>query len=90
MADRGLELQQERGQDYGPVEVNHRGIGMHWGAILFQAFTSGRWRPGDAIPPELVTLCMVCVKVNREAYRHKQDNVDDGRNYLRFTGELSA
>ncbi len=89
VTDRGRELQAERGRDYGPMETNHVGIGMHWGAILYQAYTSGRWRPGLAIPPELSTLMMSCVKINREAYRHKADNIDDGQNYLRFTGELS-
>jgi hypothetical protein len=54
-----------------------------------QAIESKRWKAGDPIPAEFVTLMMVGVKLSREAFRHKKDNVVDGKNYLDFTGELS-
>jgi hypothetical protein len=84
------QMKQDRGSDYGPVAQNHRSIGKIWGGIMLQAWGAGRWKPGDDVPAELVTLMMVGVKVSREAYRHKADNVDDGKNYWDFTGELST
>lgn len=82
-------LRSERGKDYGDPIVNHASIGAIWGGILVQAVSSGRWIHGAALPPELVTLMMVGVKVSREAYRHKQDNIDDAQVYLKFTEEMS-
>ena len=82
-------IRQDRGVDYGPVDVNHTSIGHIWGGILMQAIESKRWKAGDPLPAELVTLMMVGVKLSREAFRHKKDNIVDGKNYLDFTGELS-
>ena len=82
-------IKQERGKKYGPVSINHRSIGMGWGGILLQSFMAGRWKPGDPLPPEIVTLMMTFVKASREAYQHTEDNVDDAVNYWRFTEELS-
>jgi hypothetical protein len=82
-------IREERGSHYGPVECNHLSIGYIWGGLLMQAVESKRWKAGEPIPPELVTLMMVGVKLSREAFKHKDDNIVDGKNYLDFTGELS-
>jgi hypothetical protein len=82
-------IREERGADYGSVECNHSSIGYIWGGLLMQAVESKRWKAGDPIPAELVTLMMVGVKLSREAFKHKNDNIVDGKNYLDFTGELS-
>lgn len=82
-------IRAERGERYGHVQINHASIGAIWGAILLQAMSSGRWDIGSAIPPELVTLMMVGVKMSREAFRHGDDNIVDAKNYIDFTDELS-
>ena len=87
--DKGAAVRLERGADYGDVRLNHASIGAIWGGILLQAMSANRWHIGEALPPELVTLMMVGVKLSREAYRHKEDNIVDGKNYLDFTQEVS-
>ena len=85
---RTQKLRKERGSNYGPVRQNHRSIGLIWTGILIQA----GWTPpptSPVLPPEKVTLMMVGVKCSREAYKHLSDNIDDGQNYLAFTGELA-
>lgn len=82
------QLRKDRGEKYGPVRQNHQSIGLIWTGILIQA----GWTPPPTtpiLPPELATLMMVGVKCSREAYEHLTDNIDDGQNYLAFTGELS-
>lgn len=81
-------LREERGSYYGDVAINHGSIGAIWGGILVQAASSGRWRVGEVVPPDIVCLMMVGVKMSREAYRHKTDNIDDAQNYLDFVEEL--
>ena len=78
------QLRKDRGEKYGPVRQNHQSIGLIWTGILIQA---GWTTP--VLPPELATLMMVGVKCSREAHGHLSDNIDDGQNYLAFTGELS-
>lgn len=84
------ELRKERGSDYGPVFINHSSIGAIWGGVLAQAVAAGRWTAGAVVPPEIVCLMMVGVKLSREAHRHKTDNIDDAQNYLDFVDELSG
>ena len=83
------ELKARRGAYYGDIAINHASIGAIWGGILVQAASSGRWKVGETIPPDLVCLMMVGVKVSREAFRHKVDNIDDAQNYLDFVDDLS-
>lgn len=91
--DKGVPLEmgvrEERGKYYGPVQQNHTSIGMIWGGVLMQAGQAGRWMPGEPIPPELVALMMVGVKLSREAFRHKADNGVDAKNYWCFADEIS-
>lgn len=58
---------------------------MQWGGIL----THAGWIPGEPIPARIVCLMMVALKLNREAYCHQTDNIDDGHNYLAFAGEIA-
>lgn len=78
-------LRRVRGEKYGPVEANHKTIGMQWGGIL----THAGWIPGEPIPARIVCLLMVALKLNREAYYHQEDNINDGKNYLAFAGEIA-
>lgn len=84
------DIREERGQYYGDVQRNHESIGLIWTGILGQAVMSGRWAHGEPIPPEIVCLMMVGVKLSREAYRHKDDNILDAKNYIDFASELSS
>ena len=77
-------LRAARGEKYGPLQRNQKTIGMQWGAIL----THSGWMPGEPIPGRIVCLLMAALKLNREAYCHQQDNLDDAKVYLDFVGEL--
>lgn len=52
--------------------------GRMWGALLH------RWRDSDEVdvPPELVGLMMVALKMARETHCHRRDNLVDGCGYL--------
>lgn len=82
-------IREARGRYYGPSRRNHESIGQIWAGILGQAVMAGRWSHGTPIPPEIVCLMMVGVKLSREAYNHLHDNVVDARNYLDFVEEMS-
>jgi len=56
----------ERQVEYGPPEKSFTNIGKVWSAIL-----------GVDVTKEQVALCMLGVKLVREANLHKQDNLDD-------------
>ncbi len=62
----------ERGASYGPPELDFERTGRMWGAIL---------GIGD-VSPRLVALCMIGLKVSREAYRHKRDSLVDVAGYV--------
>lgn len=61
----------DRGDDYGHPAEDFTRAGRMWGAILDR----------DDIPPELVGLCMVAVKISREVHRPKRDNRVDMAGY---------
>jgi len=42
-----------------------------------------------AVPARMVALMMAAVKLNRDAFRFKQDNHDDAKNYLDIAKEVS-
>lgn len=71
-----------RGEDYGHPATDFARTGAHWGATL------GEWKqdtvddPIAPVPPELVGLCMVGVKLSREVNRPKRDNRVDGAGYF--------
>lgn len=83
------DLRRERGSYYGDPTINHSSIGAIWAGILLQALSSGRWKAGETLPPELVCLMMAGVKLSREAFRHKDDNIVDAKVYMDFVGEMS-
>ena len=60
-----------RQADYGTVTQNFGTIAKLWSAVLKQEIT-----------PEQVGLCMVQVKVARQMYRPKRDNLVDGAGYF--------
>ena len=61
----------DRQTDYGPPADNMRRIGLAWSAIL-----------DCDVTPAQVALCMAALKLVREAYRHKPDNLIDAHGYV--------
>lgn len=66
-----------RGAFYDTPLRNLGRTGLIWTGILY-----GRLKPGEVISAEDVSLCMVGVKLARQAYRHKRDNLTDAHGYL--------
>ena len=79
------QLREGRQKDYGDPFSCHASIGAAWGAILGQ---SGYTR-GDLVQARTVALMLAAMKLMREAYSHKQDNLDDAVVYLKFAGEFA-
>lgn len=52
-------------------------IGHMWTGILLD-----KLRDGQRVTAEDVSLCMVGVKLSRESFRHKRDNITDAHGYL--------
>lgn len=68
--DRALEIVHDRGKKYGhPTDVYVR-VAMIWSAIL-----------GVEVSPVDVGLCLMGLKLGREAENHQRDNVDDMAGY---------
>ena len=61
----------DRQADYGTVKENFATIAQLWSAVLKTKVT-----------PEQVGLCMVQVKIARQMYRPKRDNLVDGAGYF--------
>lgn len=62
-----------RQQAYGHPADDFGRTGRLWGAILGLP---------DAVPPDLVALCLVAVKISREVNAPKRDNRVDGAGYF--------
>lgn len=62
---------------YGPPEYNFSNIGEKWAATLRAA----GWLPNAPIPPRIVALMMIDLKVCRDAYQPKRDNLVDIAGY---------
>ena len=78
--DKTEDLIADRGSTYGPPLENHECIAARWTATMRRA---GLLEPTQAVSWREVVLCMIDVKQSRQAYRPKQDNLDDIRGYVR-------
>jgi hypothetical protein len=65
----------ERQADYGTPRDNYLGIAKVWSGILSPILKR------DITPAE-AALCMVGLKLQRQAMKHKQDNLVDSHGYL--------
>lgn len=66
-----------RGDYYDHPYDNFQRTAHMWSGILYS-----KLRDGVVIEPDDVSLCMVALKLAREAFRHKRDNITDGHGYL--------
>lgn len=74
----------ERHDEYGPAAEEFRRVADGWASIL-----------GANVLPSDVALCMAWLKIVRESYKHKRDNIVDAIGYLAlyedvFTVEVMA
>ena len=72
----------ERREVYGCPLENHRGIAMAWAGLL-QPHAEDI-AAGKPLPPHMVALMMVALKLNRMRRVHKEDNYEDLTVYLSF------
>ena len=71
----------DRQNEYGTPRHDFTRTGRIWGALLSEW---ARTTKGEGpVPPELVGLCMVGVKMSREINKHRRDNIVDGIGYLK-------
>lgn len=75
----------DRNSAYGPAREDFGATAEIWTAILRR---KGMLAAGSAIDAHTVALCMVGVKVSREAHKPKEDNRIDGAGYLALAGDV--
>ncbi len=79
------QLKADRQKVYGPALQNHAGIAQMWACLLQpHAERIARMEP---LPPHVVALMMVALKLNRMRIEFHKDNYDDLTNYLSFAEE---
>lgn len=63
---------------YGHPGDDFTRTGRMWAPLL------ERWAEdtSEPVPPEVVALCLVAVKMSRECHVHKRDNLVDGAGYF--------
>jgi len=67
----------ERWKDYGDPKQAFPAIAKAWSAIL-----------GQTVEAHTVALCLIAVKLVREAKSHKPDNLDDIEGYVEIARRL--
>lgn len=75
----------ERAEEYAAPAENMAATADIWTGILRH-----KLRPGVRLDGHEVALCMVGVKLSRESFRHKRDNIVDGHGYLGIAGDLAG
>lgn len=79
-------LREQRQPDYGEPRECHYAIALAWNALMAQHINATNATVLDA---RMVALMLAAMKLVREAYHHKQDNLDDAKVYLEFVEEFS-
>ena len=78
----------DRNDSYGTAFNDFSRTGIMAGAVLHEwAKVAGKSELPIPLPPELVGLFMVCVKLSRECHLHKSDNLVDGACYLQSVAD---
>ena len=74
-----------RHNDYGHPRNDFARTAQMWSGIL-----AGKLREGAQITVEDVPLCMIAVKLARQAHRHKRDNLVDIAGYARTAAMIAG
>ena len=74
-----------RQSDYGHPSDDFARTAAMWTGIL-----AGKLREGESITAMDVPLCMIAVKLARQAHRHKRDNLIDVAGYARTTAMVAG
>jgi len=75
----------DRQDDYGHPSQDFARTALLWTGIL-----AGRLREGQFVSPMDVPLCMIAVKLARQAHRHKRDNLVDIAGYARTAAMVAG
>lgn len=67
----------DREAQYSPPQRDYAKTAKIWTGILLE-----KLRPGEEISPLEAVLMMVGMKLSREVYRHKRDNLVDAAGYI--------
>jgi len=68
----------ERKSQYGHVSASYKRIAQMWGAII-----------GCSVTPKQALMCMASLKMIREDYAHKRDNLVDAAGYIGLVEHLN-
>jgi len=75
----------DRQEDYGHPSQDFTRTSQMWTGIL-----AGKLRDGAEVTPMDVPLCMIAVKLARQAHRHKRDNLVDIAGYARTAAMIAG
>ncbi len=83
-----LKVRQEREAVYGTPQMNHSTIGAMWAGMINQHYGK-ELIPNNQLPPHLVCLMQVAVKLNRlSRTENHADSWLDIHNYLKLAKEI--
>jgi hypothetical protein len=75
----------ERQADYGHPRDDFARTALMWTGIF-----GGKLRDGESIAASDIPLCMIAVKLARQAHRHKRDNLVDIAGYARTAAMVAG
>jgi len=75
----------DRQSDYGHPRDDFARTAIMWMGIL-----GGKLREGEFIEPSDIPLCMIAVKLARQAHKHKRDNLVDIAGYARTAAMVAG
>lgn len=78
----------DRGDAYGHPMEDFSKTGRMWGAILSH-WAERTWGK-EPVPPDLVGLCMMALKMSREAHKPKRDNRVDIAGYAKCVDMIQS
>lgn len=76
----------DRRRDYDHPLPNFRRAGTLWGTLLEKYVREAQ--PGDPVPPRLVAHCMIAMKLSRDVFTPKRDNLVDIAGYAHCAQEI--
>ena len=83
-------LQEAQRLVYGDREKAYSHPARDYGktAGMWSAFLREKLKPGVTITPHEATLMMALMKISREGFQHKRDNLVDGAGYLECANRI--